>query len=45
LPHVISVNDPLVEYIALATVGYWKFTPAKKDRRAVPVSVTLPVVF
>ena len=45
LPRVVSINDPLVEYIALAAVSYWRFTPARRDGRTVPVTVSVPVGF
>jgi len=45
LPYVESAPDPLSGYTALAAVGYWRFLPARKDRVAVPVKVTLPMTF
>ena len=45
LVHVLRASNPAFESSAVATVKKWKFSPAKKDGKAVPVQITVEMKF
>ena len=45
LVHVLRASNDAFQNSAVSTVRTWKFSPAKKDGRAVPVQVTVEMHF
>ena len=45
LVHVLRAGNEAFQQSAVSTVKTWKFTPAKKDGKAVPVQVTVEMKF
>jgi len=45
LVHVLRASNDAFQQSAESTVKSWRFTPAKKDGRAVPVQVTVEMRF
>ena len=45
LVHVLRVSNDAFQQSAVSTVKTWRFTPAKKDGKAVPVQVTVEMKF
>src|SRR5271167_992575 len=45
LVHVLRASNDAFQNSAVSTVKTWKFSPAKKDRTAVPVQVTVEMHF
>jgi TonB family protein len=45
LVHVLRASNDAFQNSAVSTVKTWKFSPAKKDGRAVPVKVTVEMKF
>jgi TonB family protein len=45
LVHVLRASNPAFEESAANTVKTWKFSPAKKDGKPVPVQVTVEMHF
>ena len=43
--HVVRSSAPAFEKNAVATVKTWRFKPAKKDGKAVPVQITVEMTF
>ena len=43
--HVVRSSAPAFEKSAVATVKTWKFTPAKRDGKPVPVQITVEMTF
>ena len=45
LVHVLRASNDAFQQSAVSTVKTWRFTPAKKDGKAVPVQVTVEMKF
>ena len=45
LVHVLRASNNVFENSAVATVKTWKFSPAKKDGKPVPVQITVEMRF
>ena len=45
LVHVLRASNPAFEASAVSTVKTWKFSPAKKDGKPVPVQITVEMKF
>ena len=45
LVHVLRASNDAFQQSAESTVKTWRFTPAKKDGKAVPVQVTVEMQF
>lgn len=45
LVHVLRASNDAFQNSAVSTVKTWKFSPAKKDGKAVPVKVTVEMKF
>ncbi len=45
LVHVLRASNPAFESSAVSTVKTWRFSPAKKDGKPVPVKVTVEMHF
>jgi protein TonB len=45
LVHVLRASNPAFETSAVSTVKAWKFSPAKKDGKPVPVQITVEMKF
>jgi TonB family protein len=45
LVHVLRASNSAFESSAVATVKKWKFSPAKKDGKPVPVQITVEMKF
>lgn len=45
LVHVLRASNPAFENSAVSTVKTWKFSPAKKDGKPVPVQVSVEMHF
>jgi protein TonB len=43
--HVLRASNDAFQQSAVSTVKTWRFTPAKKDGKAVPVQVTVEMKF
>src|SRR5215469_3647418 len=43
--HVVRSSAPVFEKSAVSTVKTWRFKPAKKDGKAVPVQITVEMSF
>ena len=45
LVHVLRASNDAFQQSAVSTVKTWRFTPAKKDGKAIPVQVTVEMKF